>query len=320
MAQRKLIEVKELKKYFKVGKQALKAVDGVSFDIYEGETLGLVGESGCGKSTIGRTMMNLYGATSGHVLYQNRDILTDLTRKETRMYQQKMQMIFQDPYSSLDPRMTVLEIVSEGLNIHWPEMSNNEIRDYVYHLLALVGLSKRHVHRYPHEFSGGQRQRIGIARSIAVSPEFLIADEPIAALDVSIQAQIVNLLKDLQRDRGLTYLFIAHDLSMVKYISDRVLVMYLGKAVELASSDKLYKRPFHPYTKALMSAVPIPDPVIENQRKQIILKGDIPSPLHPPSGCPFRTRCSMAMPICEEVMPKWKQVEADHYTACHLYG
>jgi len=319
MTQAKLLEVKQLKKHFKVGKRALKAVDDITFDIYKGETLGLVGESGCGKSTIGRTILNLYQATSGQILFNGRDLQAWLTKQEEKMYKQKIQMIFQDPYSSLDQRMTVLDIISEGVKIHQPDMSKKELRDYVYYLLELVGLFKKHADRYPHEFSGGQRQRIGIARSIAVRPEFIVADEPIAALDVSIQAQIVNLLKELQQEQDLTYLFIAHDLSMVKYISDRVLVMYLGKAVELASSEALYRNPLHPYTQALMSAVPIPDPIVEKKREQIILKGDIPSPLDPPSGCPFRTRCAKAMPICSKVMPEWREIEQDHFTACHLY-
>ncbi|MUK87666.1 ATP-binding cassette domain-containing protein [Ornithinibacillus sp. L9] len=302
-----------------MGKKQLKAVDNITFDIYEGETLGLVGESGCGKSTIGRTILNLYQATDGQVIYKGRNLQENLSTKDRKYYQEKMQMIFQDPYSSLDPRMTVLDIVSEGLKIHRPDMDKKEMSDRVYDLLELVGLNKNHAKRYPHEFSGGQRQRIGIARSLAVNPEFIIADEPIAALDVSIQAQVVNLLKELQRDRGLTYLFIAHDLSMVKYISDRVAVMYLGKMVELTTSEELYEDPLHPYTKALLSAVPIPDPKIEQQRERIILTGDIPSPIDPPSGCSFRTRCPMAKEICAEIVPEWKEVKKDHYVACHLY-
>lgn len=302
-----------------MGKKQLKAVDDVTFDIYEGETLGLVGESGCGKSTIGRTILNLYHASGGDVLYKGKNLQEKLTPKEEKQYQEKMQMIFQDPYSSLDPRSTVLDIVSEGLRIHRPKMMKKELSERVYELLELVGLSKNHAKRYPHEFSGGQRQRIGIARSLAVNPEFIIADEPIAALDVSIQAQVVNLLKELQRDRGLTYLFIAHDLSMVKYISDRVAVMYLGKMVELTTSEELYQDPLHPYTKALMSAVPIPDPRIEQQRERIILTGDLPSPMNPPSGCSFRTRCPLAKDICAEVAPEWKEVKKGHHVACHLY-
>nr|WP_281349670.1 oligopeptide/dipeptide ABC transporter ATP-binding protein [Ornithinibacillus caprae] len=319
MTNQKLVEVKNLRKHFKMGKKQLKAVDNITFDIYEGETLGLVGESGCGKSTIGRTILNLYQATDGQVIYKGRNLQENLSTKDRKYYQEKMQMIFQDPYSSLDPRMTVLDIVSEGLKIHRPDMDKKEMSDRVYDLLELVGLNKNHAKRYPHEFSGGQRQRIGIARSLAVNPEFIIADEPIAALDVSIQAQVVNLLKELQRDRGLTYLFIAHDLSMVKYISDRVAVMYLGKMVELTTSEELYEDPLHPYTKALLSAVPIPDPKIEQQRERIILTGDIPSPIDPPSGCSFRTRCPMAKEICAEIVPEWKEVKKDHYVACHLY-
>ncbi len=313
------MEVKNLKKYFNVGKKQLKAVDNVSFEIYEGETLGLVGESGCGKSTIGRTILNLYQATSGEVNYKGKNLQEKLSKKEKKFYQEEIQMIFQDPYSSLDPRMTVLEIIAEGIKIHQSNMIGKERLERVYELLELVGLDRKHAKRYPHEFSGGQRQRIGIARSLAVNPNLIIADEPIAALDVSIQAQIVNLLKELQKERGLTYLFIAHDLSMVKYISDRVGVMYLGSMVELASSEELYNNPLHPYTKALMSAVPIPDPDIEEKREQIILQGDMPSPLNPPSGCRFITRCPAAMDMCAKLSPEWTEVEKDHFVACHLF-
>ncbi|RKL66846.1 oligopeptide ABC transporter ATP-binding protein OppF [Salipaludibacillus neizhouensis] len=319
MPKQKLLEVKNLKKYFNVGKKQLKAVDNVSFEIYEGETLGLVGESGCGKSTIGRTILNLYQATSGEVNYKGKNLQEKLSKKEKKFYQEEIQMIFQDPYSSLDPRMTVLEIIAEGIKIHQSNMIGKERLERVYELLELVGLDRKHAKRYPHEFSGGQRQRIGIARSLAVNPNLIIADEPIAALDVSIQAQIVNLLKELQKERGLTYLFIAHDLSMVKYISDRVGVMYLGSMVELASSEELYNNPLHPYTKALMSAVPIPDPDIEEKREQIILQGDMPSPLNPPSGCRFITRCPAAMDMCAKLSPEWTEVEKDHFVACHLF-
>lgn len=316
----KLIEVKNLKKYFHVGKgKVLKAVDDISIDIYKGETLGLVGESGCGKSTAGRTIIQLYKATSGQVIYDGEDIHKK-SSKELKKMKKKMQMIFQDPYSSLNPRLTVLEIISEGIDNHAVHYNKKEKQDKVYELLELVGLSKRHANRYPHEFSGGQRQRIGIARALALEPEFIIADEPIAALDVSIQAQIVNLLQELQQKKGLTFLFIAHDLSMVKYISDRIAVMYLGTMVELSDSEELYDKPLHPYTKALLSAIPVPDPKIERIRERIILEGDVPNPLDPPSGCRFRTRCPSAMNICTELVPKWQEVSPNHFVACHLYN
>jgi oligopeptide transport system ATP-binding protein len=316
----KIIEIKNLKKYFSVGKgKVLKAVDDVSFDIYKGETLGLVGESGCGKSTTGRTIIQLYKATSGQVIYDGEDIELIKKAGDKKKLKKKMQMIYQDPYSSLNPRMTVLEIISEGINNHEAHLNNKEIEGKVYDLLESVGLNKKHANRYPHEFSGGQRQRIGIARALAVEPEFIIADEPIAALDVSIQAQIVNLMQELQQKKGLTYLFIAHDLSMVKYISDRIAVMYLGAVVELAESEDLYDNPLHPYTQALLSAIPIPDPKIERTRERIILKGDVPSPMNPPSGCRFRTRCPKAMQICSKSVPRWQEVSLNHFVACHLY-
>lgn len=316
-----LIEITELTKHFPAGKgKSLKAVDGVSLTIYKGETLGVVGESGCGKSTLGRTLIRLYEPTSGRIVYDGKDVQEMKSSEEKRAFQKSMQMIFQDPYSSLNPRKTVLEIVSEGIRIHEPAQTAEQIRQNVYRLLEMVGLNHRHATRYPHEFSGGQRQRIGIARALAVNPEFIIADEPIAALDVSIQAQIVNLLKELQEDRDLTYLFIAHDLAMVRYISDRIAVMYLGKVVELASSDQLYERPLHPYTEALLSAIPVPDPRIERTRERILLEGSIPSPMDPPSGCRFRTRCRHAMDICSQVVPEWKEIEADHFVACHLHN
>jgi oligopeptide transport system ATP-binding protein len=316
----KLIEVKNLEKHFQVGKKkVLKAVDNISFDIYKGETLGLVGESGCGKSTAGRTIINLYEATSGQVIYAGEDLQAK-SAKELKEYKKKMQMIFQDPYSSLNPRMTVLEIIAEGINNHEPHLSHEEKTARVHELLETVGLTKKHASRYPHEFSGGQRQRIGIARALAVKPEFIIADEPIAALDVSIQAQVVNLLKELQRDHNLTYLFIAHDLSMVKHISDRIAVMYLGNLVELADSEQLYEDPLHPYTRALLSAIPVPDPRIERSRERIILEGDVPNPMDPPSGCRFRTRCPAVKPICAEVVPQWQEVKPKHFVACHLYN
>ncbi|MEK3796726.1 oligopeptide/dipeptide ABC transporter ATP-binding protein [Peribacillus sp. FSL H8-0477] len=316
----KIIEVKHLTKYFDVGKgKVLKAVDDVTFDIYKGETLGLVGESGCGKSTAGRTIIQLYQATTGQVIYGGNEISRNISAKESKKLKKNMQMIYQDPYSSLNPRMTVLECIAEGITNHEEQLSRREIESRVYDLLESVGLTKKHANRYPHEFSGGQRQRIGIARALAVEPEFIIADEPIAALDVSIQAQIVNLMQDLQLEKNLTYLFIAHDLSMVKYISDRIIVMYLGSMIELADSETLYDDPLHPYTQALLSAIPIPDPRMERTRERIILTGDVPSPINPPSGCRFRTRCPKAMQVCSEVVPKWQEVSENHFVACHLY-
>lgn len=314
----KILEVKNLKKYFYAGRnQVIKAVDDVSFDVYKGETLGLVGESGCGKSTIGRTLIRLYQATSGSVIFKNKNV-HQLKGQELKKFNREMQMIFQDPYASLNPRMTVGDIIAEGLDIHGLA-KGKERRERVVTLLKTVGLNEEHIDRFPHEFSGGQRQRIGIARALAVKPDFIIADEPISALDVSIQAQVVNLMKRLQRERGLTYLFIAHDLSMVKYISDRVGVMYLGQLVELADSHELYEHALHPYTDALLSAVPIPDPNKEKRRERIILKGDVPSPINPPSGCRFRTRCPKAMEICAKVVPTWQEVRPRHWVACHLY-
>lgn len=310
-----LIQVKNLKKYFTVGNKKLKAVDGLYLDIYQGETVGLVGESGCGKSTAGRTIIRLYEPTSGAVLFNGKNIFQSNDREMSQM-RREMQMIFQDPYASLNPRMTVEEVIGEPFAIHGV-LSGKKRRERVKELLRLVGLDADHISRFPHEFSGGQRQRIGIARALALDPTFIVCDEPISALDVSIQAQVVNLLKDLQRKMGLTYLFIAHDLSMVKYISDRILVMYLGKMFELADSEKLYEDPLHPYTKALLSSVPIPDP--EVKRERIILKGDVPSPIDPPSGCVFRTRCPVAMDVCAKVDPDWKEVKPGHFTACHLY-
>lgn len=315
-----LIEVEKLTKHFKVGKnQVLHAVDGISFTIHKGETLGLVGESGCGKSTVGRTLLQLYHPTSGEIKFEGKKLKIDHSSDDAKQYRREVQMIFQDPYSSLNPRMTVLEIVSEGLLIHQPNMSKEERRKNVIELLELVGLNRNHANRYPHEFSGGQRQRIGIARALAVQPKFIVADEPIAALDVSIQAQIVNLLKKLQKEKELTYLFIAHDLSMVKHISDRIAVMYLGQIMELAESEELYSQPLHPYTAALLSAIPLPDPNLERKRERIILTGDVPNPINPPSGCRFRTRCPQAMDICSQKEPIWKEVQPNHFVACHLY-
>lgn len=316
--QKKLLEVKHLKKHFHVGKgQLLKAVDDVSFDIFEGETLGLVGESGCGKSTTGRTIIRLYEATAGEVLYEGQNVHR-LGHNGLKKLNRKVQMIFQDPYASLNPRMTVEDIIAEGIDIHGLARGK-ERQKRVHELLETVGLSKTHANRFPHEFSGGQRQRIGIARALAVEPDFIIADEPISALDVSIQAQVVNLLKQLQRDRKLTYLFIAHDLSMVKHISDRIGVMYLGNMVELTTSEALYEQPLHPYAQALLSAIPVPDPDVEEQRERIILEGDVPSPINPPSGCPFRTRCPEAMSKCAEIKPTWQEVKPGHFVSCHLY-
>jgi oligopeptide transport system ATP-binding protein len=295
---------------------AVHAVDGVSFDILKGDTLGLVGESGCGKSTTGRTILQLYRPTSGHVYYDDKD-LTEVKGEELRKMRRKMQMIFQDPYASLNPRMTVGEIIGEPLMIHGLA-NRKEAEERVQDLLRLVGLNPSYTNRYPHEFSGGQRQRIGVARALALQPALIICDEPISALDVSIQAQVVNLLQDLQSQFNLTYLFIAHDLSMVRHISTRVAVMYLGIIVELATRDELYTNPLHPYTQALLSAVPIPDPVAEEKRQRIILQGDVPSPVNPPSGCRFRTRCPLAAKICAESQPEFREVSPGHWVACHM--
>ena len=319
----KLIEVKNLKKYFTKNKglikknlEITKAVDDVSFYIKNGETLGLVGESGCGKSTTGRTIIRLYEPTEGEIIYNGVDI-AKFDREQMMPYRKKMQMIFQDPYASLNARMTVSDIIGEPMDIH-NLARGKERQERIFELLDTVGLSKDHADRYPHEFSGGQRQRIGIARSLAVDPEFIICDEPISALDVSIQAQVVNMLEDLQEKRGLTYLFIAHDLSMVKHISDRVGVMYLGSLVEVATSKELYSNPVHPYTQALLSSIPIPDPDIAEASQRIVLEGDVPSPVNPPSGCKFRTRCRYAMDICAEVNPVFKDIGGEHFAACHL--
>lgn len=292
------------------------AVDGITFNIKSGETFGLVGESGCGKSTAGRTILQLYRPTSGHVYFRDDD-LSKLKGEDLRRMRQRMQMIFQDPYASLNPRMTIREIVGEPLLVH-DIMKSKEIEDRVNQLLDLVRLNPGFSSRYPHEFSGGQRQRIGIARALALNPDFIVCDEPISALDVSIQAQVINLLEELQEQFGLTYLFIAHDLSMVRHISTRVAVMYLGILVEMASRDELYEHPLHPYSQALLSAVPVPDPFVEEKRQRIILEGDVPSPVNPPSGCRFRTRCPLAEKICAEQVPEWREVAPDHWVACHL--
>lgn len=312
-----LVQIRDLKKYFDVGKgKTLKAVSGISFDIKQGETVGVVGESGCGKSTAGRTILRLYEPTDGTVNFNGTNIYT-LSGSKMKALRRDMQMIFQDPYASLNPRMTITDIIGEALDIHKLAGSKAERKKRVEELLDLVGLNPDHATRYPHEFSGGQRQRIGIARALAVNPKFIICDEPISALDVSIQAQVVNLLQELQNKMGLTYLFIAHDLSMVKHISDRVAVMYLGKVVELAPSEELYDNPTHPYTKALLSAIPIPDPDVESKRERIVLSGDLPSPIDPPSGCRFRTRCPLASEKCAKEEPPLVETRNGHLAACH---
>ena len=312
-----LISVRDVKKHFNVGgRKTLKAVDGISFDIYPGETFGLVGESGCGKSTAGRTIIRLYEPTEGQVIFKGKNIY-ELSRNEMQEIRKDFQMIFQDPYASLNPRMTVEDIIAEPLDIHKAYKSEKERRNRVMELLKLVGLNEEHASRFPHEFSGGQRQRIGIARALALNPKFIVCDEPISALDVSIQAQVVNLLKELQEEFGITYLFIAHDLSMVRYISDRVGVMYLGHMMELAESEELYERPIHPYTQALLSAIPIPDPEIQRSRHRIMLEGDVPSPIDPPDACRFVDRCPYATEICRKKEPKFEEVVKDHYVACH---
>lgn len=317
-----LIEVHNLKKYFPVQKGLfartygyVKAVDGISFNISEEETLGLVGESGCGKTTAGRTILRLLDPTDGKVLFQGVSVF-DLKREELRRMRRNMQIIFQDPYGSLNPRMTVGNIVGEALSVH-KIARGRQRREMVKELLEKVGLSATHINRYPHEFSGGQRQRIGIARAIALKPKFIVSDEAVSALDVSIQAQIINLLEELQADFKLSYLFIAHDLSVVEHISDRVSVMYLGRIVELATSEEIYKNPLHPYTQALLSAVPVPDP--KTKIKRIILPGDVPSPVNPPSGCRFHTRCKYVMDICKGEEPVLKDVDSNHLVACYLY-
>ncbi|WP_040287324.1 ABC transporter ATP-binding protein [Sporosarcina koreensis] len=314
-----LLEVQNVKKYFPLPsrlfsrkKEFVKAVDGVSFTVNKGETLSIVGESGCGKSTTGRMIMKLLDITEGKVLFEGQDI-TNMTDDQIRPLRKEFQMVFQDPYASLNPRLTIKEILEEPLIVHNFHKENRSQR--VTELLETVGLSRYHADRYPHEFSGGQRQRIGIARALAVNPKLIIADEPVSALDVSIQSQVLNLMKDLQEEFGLTYVFIAHDLSVVEHISDRVGVMYLGRMVELASRDALFEKPLHPYTKALLSAVPIPDPTI--RRERIILKGDIPSPANPPSGCTFHTRCPYAQDMCKLKVPEFRELHPEHYVACH---
>ena len=318
-----LVKVDKLVKHFPILSGVFQrqvgvvhAVDGISFEIYPGETFGLVGESGCGKSTAGRTILQLYRPTSGSVFFRDED-LVKLKGDELRQMRQRMQMIFQDPYASLNPRMTIREIVGEPLLVH--DIGKGDYIDQrVNELLDTVRLNPGFASRYPHEFSGGQRQRVGIARALALNPDFIVCDEPISALDVSIQAQVINLLEDLQTKLGLTYLFIAHDWSMVRHISDRVAVMYLGILAELAKRDELYEHPLHPYTQALLSAVPVPDPLDEEKRQRIILEGDVPSPVNPPSGCRFRTRCPLAEKICSEQVPDWREVAPEHWVACHM--
>ena len=316
---RPLIEIKNLKQYFNINmgmfrSKPLKAVDDVSFTINKKETLGLVGESGCGKTTVGRTILHLYKPTAGEVWYDGRLIKTKADIKEFR---KKATMVFQDPYSSLNPRMTVSDIIGEPLDIHRMYSGKKEREEKILELMGRVGLNSEHASRYAHEFSGGQRQRIGIARALAVNPEFAVCDEPVSALDVSIQAQVINMFDELQEMLGLTYLFIAHDLLVVRHISDRIAVMYLGKIVELANANEVYGRPLHPYSKSLISAVPVPDPKTARANERIILKGDIPSPLNAPSGCPFRTRCKYATDQCAQSMPEFREVEKGHFVACH---
>ncbi|MBE6631340.1 MAG: ATP-binding cassette domain-containing protein [Ruminococcaceae bacterium] len=314
-----LVEVKNLKEYFNITtglfkSRPLKAVDDVSFAVKRGETLGLVGESGCGKTTVGRTLLHLYKPTAGEIWFEGKQIVT---KEDIKEYRKKTAMVFQDPYSSLNPRMTVADIIGEPLDVHGLYSSKNERQDKILDLMSKVGLNSEHANRYAHEFSGGQRQRIGIARSLAINPSFIVCDEPVSALDVSIQAQVINMFDELQDELGLTYLFIAHDLLVVRHISDRIAVMYLGKMVELAESNEICDRPLHPYTKSLMSSVPMPDPKTARENKRIVLSGDIPSPLNAPSGCPFRTRCPYATEACAATMPEFKEVSAGHFVACH---
>ena len=319
MSQDMLVEVKHLKEYFHINtgmfsSKPLKAVDDVSFSIRRGETLGLVGESGCGKTTVGRTLLHLYKPTGGEIWFDGKKIVTP---RDIADYRKQTAMVFQDPYSSLNPRMTVADIIGEPLDVHRMYKTQAERKERILELMAQVGLNSEHANRYAHEFSGGQRQRIGIARALAMKPRFVVCDEPVSALDVSIQAQVINMFDELQDKMGLTYLFIAHDLLVVRHISDRIAVMYLGKMVELADAREIYDHPLHPYTRSLMSAVPLPDPKMARENKRIVLTGDIPSPLNAPSGCPFRTRCPYASDICAQSMPEFKDVGGGHFVACH---
>ncbi len=321
-AQQPLVSVRNLKQYFPINNgffssQLLKAVDDVSFDIQKGETLGLVGESGCGKTTAGRTILHLYKPTAGEVWYKGKKIET---KRDIEAFRQKATMVFQDPYSSLDPRMTVADIIGEPLDVQNLVSDKTQRRERILDLMDKVGLNSEHATRYAHEFSGGQRQRVGIARALATEPDFIVCDEPVSALDVSIQAQIINMFEQLQEQMHLTYLFIAHDLLVVRHISDRIAVMYLGRLVELAKADLICDKPLHPYTKALMSAVPVPDPNIARENKRIALTGEIPSPLHAPAGCPFHTRCPYATDACKESMPPLEEVESGRFVACHRVG
>lgn len=314
-----LVEVRNLKQYFPINtgffsSKPLKAVDDISFAIQEGETLGLVGESGCGKTTAGRSILHLYEPTAGKIFYRGKEIIT---KEDVKEFRKNATMVFQDPYSSLDPRMTVSDIIGEPLDIHKAYANRAERRERILELMEQVGLNSEHAARYAHEFSGGQRQRVGIARALALNPSFVVCDEPVSALDVSIQAQVVNMFEDLQDKLNLTYLFIAHDLLVVRHVSDRIAVMYLGKLVELASTDSICDKPLHPYTKALMSAVPMPDPRVAKANKRIALSGEIPSPLNAPSGCPFHTRCSYATPECSMSIPKLREIEPGRFVACH---
>ncbi len=319
MSMENLVEVKNLKEYFNINtgvfqSKPLKAVDDVSFAIRKGETLGLVGESGCGKTTVGRTLLHLYKPTAGEIWFQGKKIET---KQDILEYRKKTAMVFQDPYSSLNPRMTVSDIIGEPLDIHKMYADKQERMEKILAMMEKVGLNSEHASRYAHEFSGGQRQRIGIARSLVTNPEFIVCDEPVSALDVSIQAQVINMFDELQDELGLTYLFIAHDLLVVRHISDRIAVMYLGKLVELADAKEIYDHPLHPYSKSLMSAVPVPDPKVARANQRVVLHGDIPSPLNAPSGCPFRTRCPYACDACAESMPELKELAPGHFVACH---
>ena len=314
-----LLEVKNLKEYFNINtgmfsSKPLKAVDDVSFAIRKGETLGLVGESGCGKTTVGRTLLHLYKPTAGEVWFQGKQIAT---KQDIAQFRKKTAMVFQDPYSSLNPRMTVSDIIGEPLDVHKMYADKREREEKILAMMAKVGLNSEHASRYAHEFSGGQRQRIGIARSLVTNPEFVVCDEPVSALDVSIQAQVINMFDELQQEMDLTYLFIAHDLLVVRHISDRIAVMYLGKLVELADAKEIYDHPLHPYSKSLMSAVPVPDPKVARANQRVVLSGDIPSPLNAPSGCPFRTRCPYACDACAQSMPELKELSSGHFVACH---